>query len=79
MVCNFVNLKRVNWKIHLVNNLFTLLNEGLEVVETPPNLSPSSFKKLPNKVIELLSLPLLYSPSFFKHSNRPLVEVSYEG
>ena len=46
-------------------------NEGLEVVETPPNLSPSFLKKLPNKVIELLSLPLLYSPSFFKLPNKP--------
>ena len=65
MVCNFVNLKRVNWKIHLVNNLFTLLNEGLEVVETLPNPSPFFLKKLINKIIELLSIPLLYSPSFF--------------
>ena len=48
----------VNWRIHLVNNLSTLLpskslqfvgikNEGLEVVETPKNPS-SSFKKLLN-------------------------------
>ena len=29
--------------------------------QTPPNSSLSFFKKLPNKVIELLSLPLLYS------------------
>ena len=47
-------------------------NEELEVVETPPNPSPSFFKKLPNKVVELHSLPLLYSPSFFKHPNRSL-------
>ena len=33
-------------------------NEGLEVVETPPNPSLSFFKKLSNNVIELLSLPL---------------------
>ena len=46
-------------------------NEGLEGVQTPPNLSPSFLKKLSNKVIELLSLPLLYSPSFFKPPNRP--------
>ena len=39
-------------------------NEGLEVVQTPPNPSkslPSFLKKHPNKVIKLLSLPLLYS------------------
>ena len=47
-------------------------NERLEVVETPSNPSLSFLKKLPNKVIKLLSLPLLYSPSFFKHPNRPL-------
>ena len=87
-VCNFVNLEIVNWGIHLVNNLSTLLyspskflqfggikNEGWELVETPPNPSPSFFKKLPNKIIELLSLPLLYSPSFFKHLNRPLENI----
>ena len=62
LVCNFVNIERVNWVIHLVNNLCTLLslqispiwgikNEGLEVVKTPPNPSPSFLKKLPNKVI----------------------------
>ena len=39
-------------------------NEGLEVVENPPNPSPSFFKKLSNMVIELLSLPLLYPPPF---------------
>ena len=49
----------------------------LEVVETPPNSSPSFLKKLPNKVIELLSLPLLYSPSFFKLPNRPLRKFRY--
>ena len=48
-------------------------NEGLEVVEIPPNPSPSFVKNLPNKVIKLLSLPLLYSPSFFKHPNKPLI------
>ena len=42
------------------------------MVQTPPNSSPSFFKKFPNKVIELLALPLLYSPSFFKLPNRPL-------
>ena len=57
-VGNFVNLERVNWRIHLVNNLSTLL-------------SISFLKKLTNKVIKLLSLPRLYSPSFFKHPNRP--------
>ena len=78
-----INLEKVNWEIYLVNNLSTLLflqispiwgikNEGLEVVKTPPNPSPSFLKKPPNKVIELLSLPLLYSPSFFKLPNRPL-------
>ena len=45
---SIINLEMVNWKIYLVNNLSTLLslqissiwgikNEGLEVVETPPN------------------------------------------
>ena len=58
IICNFVNLEWVNWRIHLVNNLSTLL-------------SISFLKKLTNKVIKLLSLPLLYSPSFFKHPNRP--------
>ena len=72
----------VNWGIHLINNLSTLLslqispiwgikNERLEIVETPPTPSSSFLKKLPNNVIELLSLPLLYSPSFFKLPNRP--------
>ena len=81
---SIINLKMINWKIYLVNNLSTLLsspskslqfggikNKGLEVVETPPNSSPSFLKILPNKVIELLSLPLLYFPSFFKLPNRP--------
>ena len=35
------------------------------MVETAPNSSPSFLKKLPNKVIELLFLPLLYPPPFF--------------
>ena len=39
-------------------------------LQTPPNPSPFFFKKLSNKVIELFSLPLLYSP-FFKLPNRP--------
>ena len=39
-------------------------NKGLEVVETSPNPSPLFVKKLQNKVIELLSLPLLYSLHF---------------
>ena len=45
----------VNWEIHLVNNLSTLLslqispiweikNEGLEVIETPPPHSLKNFK-----------------------------------
>ena len=46
------------------------------MVETPPNSSHSFLKKLPNKIIELLFLPLLYSPSFFKLQNRPLVSLS---
>ena len=88
-VCNFVNLEIVNWGIHLVNNLSTLLyspskslqfggikNEGIEVVQIPLNLSPSFIKNLPNKVIELLSLPLLYSPSFFKHLNTIEVRIT---
>ena len=52
LVCNFVNLEMVNWGIHLINNLSTLLslqispiwgikNEGLEVVRIPPNPSKS--------------------------------------
>ena len=48
---SIINLEMVNWEIYLVNNLSTLLslskslqfgrikNEGLEAVETPPNLS----------------------------------------
>ena len=54
LICNFVNLEMVNYGIHLVNNLSTLLslqisliwrikNEELEVVETSPN--PSLLKK----------------------------------
>ena len=39
-------------------------NEGLEVVQTPPNPSLSFLKKHPNKIIKLLSLSLLYSPFF---------------
>ena len=70
-VCNFINLESVNWEIYLLYSPSKSLqfkgikNEGLEVVETPPNSSPSFLKKLLNKVIGLLSLPLLYSPSFF--------------
>ena len=73
-----INLEMVNWEIYLLYSSLKSLqfggirNERLEVVETPPNSSPSFLKKLPNKVIELLSLPLLYSPSFFKLPNRPL-------
>ena len=62
IVCNFVNMVRVNWVIHLVKNFCTLLspqifqfkiikNEGLEVARTPPNLFPSSLRKHPNKII----------------------------
>ena len=66
-----INLEMINWKIYLLYSPFKSLqfkrikNEGLEVVETPPNSSPSFLKKLLNKVIGLLTLPLLYSPSFF--------------
>ena len=73
-----INLERVNWEIYLFYSSLKSLkfwgirNESLEVVETSLNSSPSFLKKLPNKVIELLSLPLLYSPSFFKLPNRPL-------
>ena len=45
----------------------------LKPLQIPP---PPSLKKLPNKVIELLSLPLLYSPSFLKLPNKPLVRSS---
>ena len=45
------------------------------MVETPPNSSLSFFKKLTNKVIKLLSLPLLYSPFFFKLPIRLLVKL----
>ena len=45
------------------------------MVETPPNSSPSFLKKLSNKVIELLSLPLLYSPSFFKKLPKKVIEL----
>ena len=60
---SIINLERVNWEIYLVNNLYTL-------VEILPNSSLSFLKKLPNKVIELLSLSLLYSPPFLtsKHA-----------
>ena len=72
-----INLERVNWEIYLLYSPSKSLqfggikNEGLEVVEIPPNSSLSFLKKLPNKVIELLYLPLLYFPSFFKLPNRP--------
>ena len=62
---SIINLERVNWEIYLLYSPSKSLqfgrikNEGLEVVKTPPNSSPSFLKKLPNKVIELLSLPLL--------------------
>ena len=68
---SIINLEMVNWEIYLLYSPSKSLqfggikNEGLEVVETPPNSSPSFLKILPNKVIESLSLPLLYSPSFF--------------
>ena len=74
---SIINLERVNWEIYLLYSPSKSLqfggikNEGLEVVETPPNSSLSFLKKLPNKVIELLYLPLLYFPSFFKLPNRP--------
>ena len=76
---SIINLEKVNWEIYLLYSPSKSLkfgrikNEVLEVVETPPNSSPFFLKKLPNKVIELLSLPLLYSPSFFKLPNRPLI------
>ena len=78
---SIINLEMGNWEIYLVNNLSTLLslqispiwgikNEKLEVVETPPNSSLSFLKKLPNKVIELLSLPLIDSPPFLNFQTR---------
>ena len=62
LVCNFVNMVRVNLVIYLVKYFYILLslqispiwgikNEKLEIVRTPPNPSPSSLKKHPNKVI----------------------------
>ena len=77
---SIINLERVNWKIYLPYSYSKSLqfegikNKKLEVVETPPNpskLLPLLPKKLPNKVIKLLSLPLLYTPSFFKLPTRP--------
>ena len=74
---SIINLEIVNWEIYLLYSPSKSLqfggikNERLEVVETPPNSSPLFLKKLLNKVIELLSLPLLYSPSFFKLPNTP--------
>ena len=73
----------INWEIYLVNNLPTLLSLqifpilgnykwGVRGGWNPSKLLPSFLKKLSNKVIELLSLPLLYFPSFFKLPNRPL-------
>ena len=52
LVCNFVNMVRINLVIHLVKYFYTLLslqispiwgikNEGLEVVRIPPNPSKS--------------------------------------
>ena len=49
------------------------------MVKTPPNSSSSFLKKLPNKVIELLSFSLLYFPSFFKLPNRPLKILCFLG
>ena len=45
------------------------------MVETPPNSSLSFLKNLSNKVIKLLSLPLLYSLFFFKLPIRLLVKL----
>ena len=71
--------------IHLVKHIFMLhspskflqfegiKNEGLEVVQTPPNPSPSFLKKHPNQEIKLLSLPVLYSPSSPQHPNIALI------
>ena len=47
----------------------------MKPLQISPNSFPSFLKKLPNKVIELLSLPLLYFPSCFKYPNRPLVRL----
>ena len=49
---SIINLQRVNWEIYLLYSPFKSLqfggikNEGLEVVETPPN---------PSKLLPLLS------------------------
>ena len=78
-ICNFVNMVRVNLIIYSVKHFYApfslqisliwgIKNKGLEVVQTPPNPSPSFFKKYPNKVFKLLFLPLLYSP-FPQHPN----------
>ena len=59
---SIINLEIVNWEIYLLYSPSKSLqfggikNEGLEVVETPPNLSPSLLKKFSNKVIELFTL-----------------------
>ena len=64
----------------MVNNLSTVFslqispiwgikNEELEVVETSPNPSPSFLKKLPNKVIKLLSLLTPLPSLFFNFQN----------
>ena len=74
---SIINLEIVNWEIYLLYSPSKSLqfggikNERLEVVETPPNSSPLFLKKLLNKVIELFSLPLFYTPSFFKLPNKP--------
>ena len=78
---SIINLERVNWEIYLLYSPSKSLqfggikNEGLEMVETPPNSSLSFLKNLSNKVIKLLSLPLLYSLFFFKLPIRPLVKL----
>ena len=52
---SIINLERVNWKIYLVNNLYSpskslqfggIKNEGLEVIESSPN---------PSKLLPLIS------------------------
>ena len=70
---SIINLEKVNWEIYLLYSpskslqFWGIKNEGLEVVKTLPNSSLSFAKKLSNKVIELLSLPLstLLQPLFF--------------
>ena len=68
---SIINLEMVNWKIYLLYSpskslqFWGIKNEGLEVVETPPNPSKPLQTPLPHSLKNFHIRYLNYSPSLY--------------